>query len=139
MSRSGYVEDCETIGLYRNAVHRAIKGRRGQAFLKLLRESLDAMPEKRLVTDALVRTDCRRTESNGVCAMGSVVLHKKLDAADVDPDDRHAVAALFNIAPALAAEIAYENDEGDYHHREPETPEQRWMRMRKWVEERITE
>lgn len=38
-----------------------------------------------------------------------------------------------NGATCLAQEVAYENDEGAYR----ETPEQRWTRMRAWVERNI--
>ena len=34
MSRSGYSDDCETMGLWRGAVERAIYGKRGQTFLR---------------------------------------------------------------------------------------------------------
>lgn len=70
----------------------------------------------------------------------------------VDPDDRFQVAKHFGIAPALAAEIVYFNDErghtwgdqdipgvGRRWSRIPETPEARWTRMRAWVAEQIIE
>lgn len=122
MSRSGYSDDCEHVELWRTAVDRATFGQRGQAFLRKLRDALDAMPVKRLITDTLAN------EQGDVCAIGAVD-----PAASVDPDDRYAVAAHFNIAPALAAEIAYMNDELYYR----ETPEQRWASMRVWVDKQI--
>ncbi len=36
MSRSGYQDDCEGLNLYRGTVRRAIRGKRGQAFLREL-------------------------------------------------------------------------------------------------------
>ncbi len=125
MSRSGYSEDYENVVLWRSTVKNAIRGKRGQAFLKEMLDALDAMPEKRLIESDLI------TDEGEVCAMGSVALKRKIYVAQVDPEDRHEVAETFGIAPALAAEIAYENDEGLYG--ETETPEQRWTRMRKWV------
>jgi len=40
------------------------------------------------------------------------------------------VAGSFNIAAAMAREVVYVNDEGNYL---TETPEDRWTRVRKWV------
>jgi hypothetical protein len=149
MSRSGYSDDCDYINLWSGAVERAIRGYRGQYLLWRLRDALDAMPVKRLIADVLA------TEAGEVCALGAVD-----PQCQADPDDRDAVAKHFNIAPALAAEIAYINDEvhryhwvrgpfaplddglGD-HYQPPlgrnieETPEERWIRVRQWVDEQI--
>jgi hypothetical protein len=131
MSRSGYSDDCDGWALirWRGAVASAIRGERGQSFLRDLVAALDAMPEKRLIESALVCAD-------GVCAMGSVVVARGLDASGVDPYERDDVAKLIGIAPALAAEIADLND-NDFCWGE-ETPEHRWARMRKWAEDQIT-
>jgi hypothetical protein len=129
MSRSGYSDDCENWSLicWRGAVNSAIKGSRGQAFLLELRDALDAMAEKRLVADVL--------EADGeFCAIGVLGAKRGINIAALDPGDREEVAGAFGIAPALAAEIVYMNDEGSW---QAETPEQRWARMRKWVEENI--
>lgn len=128
MSRSGYSDDCENLGLWRGAVQRATTGYRGQHFLRKLRDALDAMPVKRLIAGEIANT------SGEVCALGSVD-----PAARLDPEDRKAVGQHFGIAPALAAEIVYENDEHfNYWSRGVnETPEQRWIRMRAWVDEQI--
>jgi hypothetical protein len=129
MSRSGYIDDCENWSLicWRGAVTSAIKGKRGQAFLLELRDALDAMPEKRLVADVL--------QADGqFCTIGVLGAKRGIDMVALDPDDREEVAQAFGIAPALAAEIVFMNDEGSW---DKETPEQRWKRMRKWVEENI--
>jgi hypothetical protein len=145
MSRSGYSEDCENLGLWRGAVHRAISGKRGQALLREMAEALDAMPVKQLVADDVVR------DSEHVCAMGAVIVARKLDVSEVDVYDADATAELLGIAGALAKEIAYENDEcgqrvvvdeevGPFQpwnwprrtYRD-ETPAERWTRMREWV------
>lgn len=127
MSRSGY-SVCENLGLWRGAVHRATTGYRGQHFLRKLRDALDAMPVKRLIVDAI------KDDSGEVCALGA------LDPT-VETYDAAALADHFGIARALAAEIVYENDEHfafAYGLRAVnETPEQRWTRMRAWVEEQI--
>lgn len=124
MSRSGYSDDCENVQLWRGAVDRATFGSRGQAFMRRLRDALDAMPVKRLIVGELV-------DDNGeVCALGAVDPAKDVDA--YEPED---VAEHFGIARALACEIVYQNDESDWHG--GETPEQRWVRMRAWVEKQI--
>jgi hypothetical protein len=125
MSRAGYSEDISDWALicWRGAVKQAICGRRGQAFLKEMLDALDAMPKKALIESDLI------TDEGEVCAMGSVALKRGIDVYNVDPTDRREVAETFGIAPAMAAEIAYENDEGGWR----ETPEQRWTRMREWV------
>lgn len=123
MSRSGYSDDYDYSGLWRSTVHRALTGKRGQAFLREMAAALDEMPEKKLARGVLVEDGC-------VCAMGAVALRRGLDVSDVDETERDEVAELFNIAPAMAAEIAFENDEEGSGQ---ETDEQRWQRMRAWV------
>ena len=56
MSRSGYSEDCDGWALvrWRGAVKSAIRGQRGQAFLRELLAALDAIPDKRLIAEELV-------------------------------------------------------------------------------------
>lgn len=126
MSRSGYSDDCENLGLWRGAVARATFGARGQNFMRKLMTALDAMPEKRLIADAIQDT------SGAVCALGAV--DAKAPVYDAQDLARH-----FGIAWALAAEIVYENDEHlDYQRSIPETPEERWARMRAWVAKQIT-
>jgi hypothetical protein len=129
MSRSGYSDDCENWSLicWRGAVTSALKGKRGQAFLLELRDAMDAMPEKRLVADVL--------EADGqFCTIGVLGAKRGINMEALDPDDREGVAEAFGIAPALAAEIVFMNDEGSWN---AETPEQRWVRMREWVESNI--
>lgn len=121
MSRSGYSDDYEYAELYRGAVHRATTGYRGQHLLRKLRDALDAMPVKRLITDAI------KDDRGDVCALGALDSTAPLyDAEDL--------AEHFGIARALAAEIVYINDEWYGI----ETPEQRWTRMRAWVESQIS-
>jgi hypothetical protein len=137
MSRSGYSEDCENLGLWRGAVERAIAGRRGQAFLREMAAALDAMPVKELIVGEVVSDDAK------VCAIGSVAVARRVDVTDLDVYDADSVAECFGIAPALAREIAYENDEcgetwrdGTLH---KETPAERWARMRSWVAKQLGE
>lgn len=127
MSRSGYSDDCDGWALirWRGAVSSALRGHRGQAFLKELLHALDAMPQKRLIADDL--------EAGGeVCALGCIGHSRGIDMANIDPYDSETVASTFGIASAMAREIMYQND--DWTH---EAPEQRWHRMRAWVEGQI--
>lgn len=129
MSRSGYSDDCEDINLWRGTVARAIGGKRGQAFLAELLAALDAMPVKQLIPEEL--------EMGGeVCAIGSVGIKRGLDMSDLDVEEPRQIAKQFGIAPALVQEIEYMNDEGTYL---PETPEERWTRMRAWVASQIAD
>lgn len=124
MSRSGYSDDCENLGLWRGAVSRATFGARGQAFMRRLLKALDEMPVQRLITDDI------RDETGEVCAFGAL----DPNAPAYDAED---LAAHFGIARALAAEIVYMNDEyTQWGH--AESPEARWSRMRAWVAMQIT-
>jgi hypothetical protein len=134
MSRSGYIDDYDDdfLALYRwrGQVASAIRGKRGQKLLKDLLSALDAMPEKVLIANELEAND------GGVCALGAVGKARGIDMTGVDPQEFEVVAPLFDIAEPLAREIAYENDEcGTYR----ETPEQRFVRVRKWVVSQIKE
>lgn len=138
MSRSGYSDDCEYLSLWRGAVNQAIKGKRGQALLREMLAAFDAMPVKELVAHEL--------EADGAhCALGVVGANRGFDLSSVDPDEPSQVARLFGIAPAMAQEIVYMNDEaeppvydqsGNWRH---ETPAERWVRMREWVSKKIEE
>lgn len=134
MSRSGYCDDDDgdgRIAMWRGQVASASRGKRGQRFFRELIEALDALPEKRLVTDALIK-------EGEVCALGALGLKRGLPIEDIDPNDPDTVGAKFDIAHQLAAETVYVNDEcsiGKYVEGKyvPETPEQRWQRMRAWA------
>lgn len=126
MSRSNYTEDGDnnwSLIRWRGAVTSAIKGSRGQDCLRDLITALDAMPEKELIANEL-------QENGRTCALGALGLVRGLDLEAVDPEDSDEVAKLFGIAPALAREIVYKNDEGAWS---PETAEDRWRRMRAWA------
>lgn len=127
MSRSGYTDDIDDQWrhiMWRGAVASALRGKRGQAFLREALVALDALPEPKLIANNL------RTPSGEFCTLGAVGDARGLSTATVDPEDQDAVAGLFNIPHALACEIMWENDEAG---RWNETPEQRWQRMRAWI------
>lgn len=129
MSRSQYIDDCDDnwqMIKWRGMVSSAIRGKRGQQFLKDLLTALDAMPVKALIADEL--------EQDGeVCAIGALGKARGIDMSKIDPEDPPQVAGAFNIAECLAQEVVFENDEQCSH----ETPEQRWVSMRRWVASKI--
>lgn len=165
MSRSGYTDDMDdplAHGRWRGAVNSALQGKRGQALLTELLEALDAMPEKRLYPGSFA------TPEGEFCTLGVLGAKrgtKMDDLGDEDWCDTSTVGQRFGIAPALAAEIMYLNDEyfGDVHKwvyveicgpMRPHFPdwgqhtrsvivsndshaEERWQRMRAWVVENI--
>lgn len=126
MSRSGYTDDCNDTGLlwlYRQAVERAIRGMRGQRLIHDLITALDAIPTKRLIDGEL-------EEGGEVCALGCMGKFRNVPMESLDPHDWDELSKTFDIAPSLAREIMYENDEGGLS---TETPEQRWIRLRQWA------
>lgn len=127
MSRSGYVDEMENqwqLIRWRGAVTSAIRGRRGQAFLKKLIKALDALPEKKLIKGEL--------EQDGeVCAIGAVGVAEGVNMEDLDPYDPASVSARFDISEALAREITCINDEYE------SDPEKRFAFVRKWAERNL--
>jgi hypothetical protein len=133
MSRSGYSDECDGDDGYwglikwRGQVTSAIRGKRGQAFLRELLEALDAMPVKRLIKNEFWNGEA--------CALGVIAQKRGLDLISVDPDDYDRLAELLGIAHQLVQEIEWENDEALGHC----TPEQRWHWMRSWVAGKLIE
>lgn len=153
MSRSGYsdgydIEHWSHIR-WRGAVASAMRGKRGQAFLRDAIAALDAMPVKELAGGSFTTEDgCR-------CFLAAVAHQRDIDLSPVlpdfvdDDDDLSAqevaadVAALLGIAPAMAQEIIYENDEcmAPYKGMHPKgaarnaplTRRERWEAMRRWA------
>lgn len=131
MSRSGYVDDCEHLELYRANVRRTIQSKRGQAFLKELGTTMDAMPEKVLIAGKLI------DDHGDVCAIGVVCKARGVDVSDVDYEDPESVGKSVGISRIMAAEIEYMNDEyGPWDG--IDSPQKRWQRMRKWVTDNLT-
>jgi hypothetical protein len=164
MSRSGYSYDDDddnwSLIKYRGAVASAIRGKRGQALLRAVLAALDAMPEKRLIADDLVfqgdpefpyprpEEDIivggdRLVNGNGhvvnigdCCALGALARHRGMDVSNLDPHDPEYVADAFGVNDKLIREITWANDE-DGPYGKPETPEERFIRVRKWVAAQI--
>jgi hypothetical protein len=134
MSRSGYTDDCDEgrLNLWRGAVASAIRGKRGQAFLREMLAAFDALPEKKLIEEDLVALNPLAADRLEVCSLGAVGVRRGLDMTEIDPDDYKGIAKELGIPEALAREVMYQNDEGAWR-REAETPEARFTRMRAWV------
>lgn len=128
MSRSGYIDDCESWSLirWRGAVAAAIRGKRGQAFILEMWKAMVALPEPKLIANSLVEQDGQ------VCALGSVARARGIDLSNIDPENGDGVEGLFGIPETLAREIMFLNDD-----RYKETPEDRWARMKKWAEQNL--
>lgn len=152
MSRSGYTDDNDdplANGRWRAQVKSAIRGKRGQAFLRELAAAMDAMPEKVLIAEELI------SEEGDCCTIGVVCKARGIDVKGVDFHCPENVGALVGIADQMAAEIEYKNDEcGERYEKVPvpttspygagwtwlrveETPAERWQRMRKWVDSQL--
>lgn len=135
MSRSGYVDDFDDCGgranLWYGTVRRAIRGKRGQKLLRDMRDALDAMPDKRLIPQALV------DEDGGHCALGALGAMRGIDMSAIDPEEPEHVAAAFSVAPALVREISFENDDFYPYGNQENVEEKRWKYMRIWVERNI--
>lgn len=133
--RANYSDDLDydQIFAWRGAVRSAINGRRGQSFLRDLLAALEAMPEKKLISGKMEQGDC-------VCAVGALGRARNVDMSEIDMIDEYdervgsKVAALFNIAEALAREVLYINDEGAA---KEETDETRYRRVVEWVRDQI--
>lgn len=131
MSRSGYSYDLDNWDLirYRGRVASAMRGKRGQAFLRDLLAALDALPSQRLIGESF------QTVNGEVCALGAIGVRRGVDLSNFDPEYPSGVGDAFGIADCLAKEVMFENDEAWGR----ETPEQRFQRMRQWVIEHIKE
>lgn len=127
MSRSNYTEDGSNWDYicWSGAVNSAIKGKRGQHFIKEALMSLEIMKDKRLITEEF------KSHDGCYCTLGVLAKNKNIDVSNINPEDSEAIAKIFNVSKALIKEIVYQNDEGGWN--EEEEPEERWIRMRKWL------
>jgi hypothetical protein len=137
MSRSGYTDDCENnwgFIRWRGNVASAIRGKKGQAFLREMAQALDSMPEKRLIAGDFGRLNITR-RTYDVCALGSVCLRRGIGMEAIDPVDYDRIADVFGITHQLVREIEYLNDEAYFGM----SDEGRWDFMREWVRRQIKE
>ena len=133
MSRCGYIDDIDQRGLamWRGRVASAIRGKRGQAMLRKLRDAMDAIPDKWL-------TRCVLMEKDGTpCALGLALRSAGIadtELIGMEGDDHEWIAERLNVASCLVQELEYLND--DFMWVE-ESDEARWRRMRKLVDDLI--
>lgn len=129
MSRSGYSDDNDPWAhiRWRGQVASATRGKRGQRMFIELRDALDAMPNKRLITGDL--------EADGeVCTLGALGQARGIDMKDLDICDTEALGETFDVAHQLAAEVMWMNDDAwPYCF----SDEDRWTRVRAWVDQQI--
>ena len=111
---------------FRGAVKSAIRGRNGQAFLKEALRVLDDMEKRELVEGAAER-------DGSYCMLGAMA-HKRHGIQKDHEGYAEELASILQIPDALAREIVYMNDEGTCI---KETSEQRYTRVRKWIETQI--
>lgn len=128
MSRHGYSDNCENLAMWRGVIASAARGKRGQTFFRALLEALDGMAEKRLVVGEL------QDSEGSVCALGCLGKARGVDVGSVDTEDWDRLGELFDIAPQLAQEVMYVNDE-DFRGRH--SPEERWRVVRAWAARQI--
>jgi hypothetical protein len=151
MSRSGYYDDNDdplALGRWRQAVTRALAGKRGQALLRELVQALDAMDDQRLYAGSFA------TPAGQFCTLGVLGAKrgtKMDDLGDSDDCDPVTVGERFGIARAMAAEIMYMNDEyavsewqwvnvdhcRSVRVRNDNHAAERWQRMRAWAVEHL--
>ena len=78
-------------------LRRSLKGKAGQHALRELEAALLALPEKRLIRDAL--TD----DEGGVCAIACYAKHKGVDLSRFDPEDESDEVGIAAGMPRLVA------------------------------------
>lgn len=133
-----YAEDEDFAGqaaLWEANLTRSLAGRRGQQSLRELEAALLALPEKRLVADAL-ETDA------GVCAIGALAKFKQYDGDMALPevldeyeeykvqDAMLKVAKELGLPKLVATAVIAENDDS---YPPNMTPERRYERVLSWV------
>lgn len=139
MSRSGYHDDFNDWSLicWRGAVVSALRGKRGQAFLKEMLVALKALPFHVLAKNELETSTPMSLSHWGmhpvetVCALGAVGKARGIDMSNLDPEDSATISHVFGIAEAMAREIVYINDECDYYN--ISSPEKRYYEMMDWI------
>ena len=139
--RVGYTDEEDYQGqfdLWHANCRRSINGRKGQKALRELEQALLAMPDKRIYPDILV------APNGAVCAIGSLMVQKKIDAgmsrkeavavcAQTYPEETEDAGVEVGIPRMVAWSIAIEND-NDWRVR---TPKELYTHMLNWVQERI--
>lgn len=149
MRRSCYSDDFGDdntwqLPFFRANVDRSLRGRKGQARLRELRDALLVLPVKALEAETFA--DGTSTAPK-VCALGAWALAKRggdpaaafalVGRSDADDHDTAQVLEPHGWPRLVVLETIYINDDGNYWR--PETPEQRYTRVLAWVESNLTE
>jgi hypothetical protein len=113
-------------GLWFARFRRATQSKRGIARLKEIAAILDAMPQKRLIAEAL-------TKEGDCCFVGAVCKAKNVEMTEGECDifDTASAGKDAGIPWTLAWEMAALNDEKLRNL----TPEDRWIAARAWVDD----
>ena len=130
MGRSGYSEDNDDpleLGRWRGQIASATRGKRGQRFFRELITALDALPEKKLIKNEL------EAQEGSVCALGALGKLKGVDVGALDTEDWDKLGETFDIAPQLAQETMWINDEAWTSGAEPVAAEERFRQVRAWA------
>lgn len=114
--------------LWRANCRRSIKGKKGQAELRALRDALLALPEKRLIHGLLV------DDAGGVCAIGAYARSKGIDLTVCDPEEESdEVGVDAGMPPMVAWRVVEMNDIMLDHC----TEEGRYIKMLRWIESQL--
>lgn len=134
--------------LWQHNLWAALKGKRGQAALREVRDALLALPDKRLIAGAACEVkwdDNDRPEKAEFCLIGAYAFHKRVKGGEAPEKVIEELAAIesewetqdagrkVGLVGTLAWELAYRNDE-EYAGL---TPEQRYAETLTWVESQI--
>ena len=141
MSRSGCTDgwdyDQWNYIRWRGAVNSAIKGKRGQLFLKDLIRALDDMPVKELISNDIITIDPLTQQTNS-CALGALLLKKGTGFINPDDPEHHEdIAYRLNISPTLVREVEYLNDDAFGWGSGWDSRAARWKSMRDWAESQL--
>lgn len=133
---------------------RSLRGKDGQKALRELEAALLALPEKRLIRDALTNDD------GEVCAVGAYARHKGLDLSKFDPEyESDEVGIAAGMPPLVAWKVVALNDvtldtvwevadgplnRWDAHYKggvavvRDMTPEERYEKVLTWVRSQLS-
>lgn len=129
-------------------LERALTSGRGQRILREIETALRAMPERRLISDAIVEWD-EDEQAGAVCAVGAYAAFKQVQAGKSWADsfamlaERHSgdadewqtewLGRSVGLARTVAWYLGWLNDERFGHLK----PRQRWRAMLRWVRSEI--
>ena len=136
---TAYDTEHVAIGLWQSMYQRSLKGKRGQRNLRDFIAALDAMPEKRLISDAQVEKEYDEDKDEyvvvGVCAVACFAAARGKDPAyfgDEDDSDIYSTAELGRSA-GLSWTMAWEMTNANDEEFGSLSPEERWQAMRDWA------